>query len=559
MAKQPDLTVIPTDQRSGDLLLETGSPDGDKVPPGRRAKREAPAREWNSALGYITKLVLMAAVDALGVYLLWSTWQADSWGLFAGSLAIMVAVNWIYFSRRTIPLKYVAPGLIFLLVFQIFTMIYTGYVAFTNYGSGHNSTKSQAVDALLIQNEQRTENSPTYPLTIVERDDTLGFAIVEDGAVLVGDAESPLSEVDDAVVTDGRATEIPDWDIVDRATVLGDQSIQDKVLALRVPVSDEASDGSIRTREGTTGAVYLSVLDWNPDSDTMTNTATGVVYTPNDVGQFESESGEVLPVGWRVNIGFENFTKAFTDSNYSGPFLKILTWTIVFAVVSVASAFLLGLVLAMIFDDTRLKGRKILRTLIILPFGFPAFMSALLWRGMLNANPDYGIINQLFFFGTRIEWLSDPMLAKLAIILVNLWLSFPYWFLVCTGAIQSLPGHVMEAARVDGASKFRTFRSIQLPLLLVATAPLLISSFAFTFNNFTLIYMLTEGGPRFSDTSAPLGATDILITMVYQISGVSGGRADFGLASALSILIFIIVGGISALAFRQTRKLEEMS
>ncbi len=145
---------------------------------------------------------------------------------------------------------------------------------------------------------------------------------------------------------------------------------------------------------------------------------------------------------------------------------------------------------------------------------------------------------------------------------MNLWLGFPpYMFLICTGALQSLPGDVYEAARIDGAGKWRTWRSITMPLLLVATAPLLISSFAFNFNNFTLIKMLTGGGPRFDDASVPLGGhTDILISMVYNVSGLDGSAPrDYGLASALSIVIFVVVGGvISAVAFRQTRKLEEM-
>jgi arabinogalactan oligomer/maltooligosaccharide transport system permease protein len=161
--------------------------------------------------------------------------------------------------------------------------------------------------------------------------------------------------------------------------------------------------------------------------------------------------------------------------------------------------------------------------------------------------------------GADIGWLTDPWLAKAAILGVNLWLGFPYMFLICTGALQSIPGDVLEAAKLDGAGLMRTWKSVIMPLLLVSTAPLLISSFAFNFNNFTLIYMLTGGGPRFADASVPLGATDILISMVYSISGVDGNAAkNYGLASALSIVIFLIVATISAVAFRQTRKLEEI-
>ena len=145
-------------------------------------------------------------------------------------------------------------------------------------------------------------------------------------------------------------------------------------------------------------------------------------------------------------------------------------------------------------------------------------------------------------------------------LLVNLWLGFPYMFLVCTGALQSLPEELDEAARVDGASPWRMFRSIKLPLLLVSVAPLLISSFAFNFNNFNVIYMLTGGGPRFAGhRPMDIGATDILITMVYKVAFGSGTGRDYGLASALAIIIFIIVAAISAISFKQTKALEEVN
>jgi len=141
---------------------------------------------------------------------------------------------------------------------------------------------------------------------------------------------------------------------------------------------------------------------------------------------------------------------------------------------------------------------------------------------------------------------------------VNLWLGFPYMFLVCMGALQSIPDELQEAATVDGAKPWAVFRLIKLPLLLVTVAPLLIASFAFNFNNFNTIYMLTDGGPRDSNAPIPVGFTDILITMVYKVA-FTGQSRDYGLASAYSIIIFIIVAVIAVIAFRRTKTLEELN
>src|SRR5699024_8983575 len=134
-------------------------------------------------------------------------------------------------------------------------------------------------------------------------------------------------------------------------------------------------------------------------------------------------------------------------------------------ILTVVSSFGLGLLFALIFNDPRVRGRAVIRTLLILPYAFPAFMSALLWRGMLNA--EFGIVNDLLFFGANINWLGDPWLAKIAILWVNLWLSYPYWFLVCTGALQALPQDTLEAATIDGAGRMRRFWSVILPQLMV--------------------------------------------------------------------------------------------
>ncbi len=432
----------------------------------------------------------MAVVDALGVYVVWSAWTAGSYGILAATLAMLVAANWVYFSKRSLPLKYILPGLIFLLVYQIFVVGYTGYVAFTNYGTGHNSTKEQAVSALLIQNERRVEGSASSALTVVEDGDALGFAVVtDDGEVEAGTAERPLSVVDGATVEDGRATEVPGYTVLPRDQVLQRQA---EVTELRVPVSTTPRTARSAPPTRAPATCTRPPLEWDAAADTMTDTTTGTVYTPNDEGQFQAPDGSTLAVGWRVPVGLDNFVTAFSDARYAQPFVKILLWTFVFAIGSVATTFLLGLFLAIVFNDTRMRGRKVYRTLMILPYAIPGFLAALLWSGLLNTR--FGFINEVILGGAHIPWLTDPWLAKLSVLGVNLWLGFPYMFLICTGALQSLPSDVMEAAKIDGAGRWTTWRAITLPLLLISTAPLLISSFAFNFNNFTLIYMLTGAG-----------------------------------------------------------------
>ena len=524
-------------------------------PAEERARRSRDSHATAIGKGFLIKLALMMLIDALGVYILLSAWSAGQITMFAVMLIMLIAINVVYFSKRMLPMKYLVPGLVFLLVYQVFVVGYTGFVAFTNYGDGHNSDKADAISAIMAQNQRRVEGSAALPLQVVEKGNKLGFAVLEDGKVKVGSAEDPLTVVEGAKVEGQRITEVPGWDVLPVAEIL---SRQTQIVDLKVPVSEDPNAGAIGTQDAMTGYAYLPQMHYDEAADTMTDTSTGKVYKPNSRGNFEAEDGTVIATGWRVFTGIENFTTAFGDSRYSGPFLKVLLWTFAFAFFSVASTFFLGLFFAIVMNDERMKGRKIYRTLMLLPYAFPAFLSALLFKGMLNT--DFGFINQTLLGGAGIEWLNDPWLAKLSILLVNLWMGFPYMFLICTGALQAIPDDVIEAATMDGASRFRIFRSVTMPLLLVAVAPLLISSFAFNFNNFNLVYMLTGGGPRFTDTSAPVGATDILISMVYSVAGLDGGAAkNYGLASALSIIIFLIVATISVISFKKTRSLEEIN
>ena len=185
----------------------------------------------------------------------------------------------------------------------------------------------------------------------------------------------------------------------------------------------------------------------------------------------------------------------------------------------------------------------------------PGFLSLLVWAGLLN--DDFGVVNRLF--GIHVPWLFDANWARSRCCIVSIWLTTPYFFLVSLGALQSIPQELIEAARVDGGGAWQVFRRVTLPLLLVAVAPLMIASFAFNFNNFSNIYLLTGGGPYTGDSSVA-GSTDILISYTYKLAIATGKGQDYALASAVAIIIFFIVGDdLGRRASAVSKSLENMA
>ena len=272
--------------------------------------------------------------------------------------------------------------------------------------------------------------------------------------------------------------------------------------------------------------------------------------------KFEENSNieSVLEPGYMVTVALKNFTKIFTTRNITSPFLRVFIWTVLWSLFSVLSSFAAGLALALVLNAGDLKGRYFYRTLFILPYAIPSFITILMWGGFLNE--DFGIIN--LATGVTIPWLSDPngILPKVSCVVVNLWLSFPYQMIISLGALQSIDASMYEAADVDGATKAQQFWKITLPLLLVTLGPMLVGSFAFAFNNFGGIFLLTGGGPVMDPGVLP-GQTDILISYTYKLA-FGANETDYGLASAIGIIVFFIIGTITFLQFKYTGAFKEV-
>jgi arabinogalactan oligomer / maltooligosaccharide transport system permease protein len=526
---------------------EPGSPAATLPPP------EPAPRTLQSV---VTKIALLGVVNALGVYGVLAAAAQSAWGIFWFVLVATLVADVVYGSRRRVPAKYLLPGLLFLIVFQVYVVLYTGYVSFTNYGDGRNLTQEQAVGRILATSERRVPDSPAYPIEVVRSGDDLSFLVTApSGEAFLGDEDGLHPLEGDAVRFDdtGRAVEADGWETLGFTDLVDRQS---EVVGLRVPLSDEPDSGSLRTDTGTTAYLARSTLVHDEAAGTITDTQAQTVYRDNGLGVFAAQDGSTLSPGWRVGVGFDNYLRVVQDRRIRGPFMQVLVWTFAFAGLSVALTFALGLGLALLFNDERMRGRRFYRSLLVLPYAVPSFMSLLVWTGMLNES--FGFVNQALLGGASVPWLNHPWLARLSVVVVNLWLGFPYMLLVCTGALQSIPSEVLEAARVDGAGPVATLRRIIVPLLLVSTAPLLIAAFAFNFNNFTVVYFVTRGGPSIPDAAISVGSTDLLISLVYKLSFAATGQ-QWGFAAAISVLIFVIVATISAVSFRRTRSLEEIN
>ena len=275
-----------------------------------------------------------------------------------------------------------------------------------------------------------------------------------------------------------------------------------------------------------------------------------------DQGFYIDEAGNTVSPGFSVYIGWDNFVKVLTDPGIQGPFLTIFTWTVIYAGLSVLFTLVIGLLLACLVQWEPLKESGIYRVFLILPYAVPAFISILIFKGLFNQN--FGEINMVLeaLFGIKPEWFTNEFLAKSMIMIVNSWLGYPYMMILCMGLLKAIPEDLYEASAIDGANPLHNLRHITVPMIIKPLTPLLIASFAFNFNNFVMINLLTNGGPNLIDATTPAGATDILVSYTFRIAFGNSGQ-DFGLASAIAGLIFVLVGLIAWANMKATRRLQE--
>ncbi|MDR2103051.1 MAG: sugar ABC transporter permease [Treponema sp.] len=252
--------------------------------------------------------------------------------------------------------------------------------------------------------------------------------------------------------------------------------------------------------------------------------------------------------------GFGTFADIIKIKIWGSTFVKIFIWTLLWAFLATFSSYIFGLFQALILRAKAVKLRAVWRAVFILPWAVPGIVSTMVFRAMLHQD---GAVNQMLLgagiIKQAIPFLSDVFWARLCLILVNVWLGFPYFMALISGVMTTVPQELYEAAQIDGANSLHQFRAITLPIILASTAPQLLMSVTFNFNNFNMIYFLTDGGPP-NASFQMAGSTDILISWIFKLTI---DQRMYNYASALSIFIFIVVASVSAWNLLRTRAFKE--
>jgi arabinogalactan oligomer/maltooligosaccharide transport system permease protein len=252
-------------------------------------------------------------------------------------------------------------------------------------------------------------------------------------------------------------------------------------------------------------------------------------------------------------VGLQNFLDILNHAPYLDfSFLNVLGFNFLWTVSNLVFHVGIGVGLALLLNTPGLKGVKAYRAALILPWAIPTYVTSLVWKNMFD--PEAGAINLLLkqwsaflpFLPTHADWLAKFPQAFYAVLLVNVWLGFPFMMMVASGALQAIPGDLYEAADLDGASPWQKFVTVTVPMLRPAMVPAIMLGFIWTFNNFNVIYFVTQGNP--------FGQTEILITQAYKL--VDAGM--YGVAAAFSIIIFLILLAFTLLNLRLTKATEEV-
>ena len=254
-------------------------------------------------------------------------------------------------------------------------------------------------------------------------------------------------------------------------------------------------------------------------------------------------------------VGLQNFRQVLWQNPlWARTFLRLFVWTIIWAFFATFLNYIFGIILALMINQKQIRGKKIWRTIFITTVAVPQFVSLLLISKFLH---DQGALNSLLqtlrLTSAPVPFLTNALVAKITVIVVNLWVGIPYTMLISTGVLMNIPEDLYEASRIDGAGSVKQFFYITMPYMFQVTTPYLITQFVANINNFNVIYLLTGGDPK-SLNLYQAGETDLLVTWLYKLTVT---EQNYSLASTIGIFIFLICAVISLITYNRSKAVRE--
>jgi maltose/maltodextrin transport system permease protein len=520
--------------------------------------------DWKRAAG----AGIAAVVGLLGLWLVFAIYAAGQPLLAIGAFALVGAGLYVYASRAALAWRYLFPGVVGMLLFVAFPLVYTMWIGFTNYSSTHLLSQARVKAYLLEQTVPDEDHSLEF--TLHPEGDGLRLVLAPQAssadpagaraaapeqaglspsragnsasrADMIRFVSPPLKLKGDQAETATMSVLPADQALAPALSTRDQLAHRDALMALKLQMPDQRTLVYTGVHEfGPSAAVWRA----NPDGS-LTRVDDQKQYWPDTgTGFYQAADGDRLQPGFKVAVGFANYARMLADQEFRGPFVSIFLWTVLFAALSVAFTLGVGCMLAVLLEWPALKHRTLYRTLLFLPYAVPGFISILVFKGLFNQN--FGEINGILdaVFGIKPAWFADPLLARTMMLVVNTWLGYPYFLVLCTGLLKAIPVDLYEASAIAGARPLTNFFKITAPLIVKPLSPLIISAFAYNFNNFVLVSLLTNGRPDFLNTKIPAGTTDILVSYTYRIAFLDSGQ-NFGLAAAISTVIFILVALLS--------------
>jgi len=496
--------------------------------------------------------VLVALVAIPGLYASFVIYLAGKPWIGLALLVIVCLGSYIYLSEKAYTYRYLFPGLLGFGLFVIFPIVYMVFLSFMKYSS-QNLLPFNRVLGLFRQETFLTGNV-SYRFQLYRQENGSFILAVEDDR---NPSQRFVSEPFDlqpgqqqpAPEEATKLAALPPGESIPGQPLQISQFTREKLFIPMRSLQFALPDGKLIGLEGLQRFTARERL-WTINNDgSLTNRKDGSTIRPNFAkGFFVDEKGRKVGVGFRTAYGFGNYIDILTDPRIRGPFFKIFVWNVAFAGLSVLFTFAVGMLLAVVLEWKEIRFRKIYRTLMILPYAVPAILSILIFKGLFNQ--EFGAVNEFLrgIFGVAPDWETNPWGSRAMILLVNIWLGYPYMMLICTGMLQSIPPNIYEASAIEGSTPLIDFFHLTLPLILPPLVPILISSFAFNFNNLLVVYLLTGGGPKMVGGGIA-GETDLLVTFTYNLAFRDSGT-NYGLASAVATLLFIIVGTLAWINLR---------